>query len=415
VPGAIRPRLLLLGQTLPFPPDSGVNIRMYHTLRLLSRSFDVTALFFYRRSERRNAGEVAAALEGLRAFAEVEAFPIPQEHSFPRLLWDHLRSSVTQRAYTWYALESAPLLARVRELLSSERFDLVQIDSLDLACYLPILQDIPIVCVHHNVESALLRRRAGAEPNIYRRHYLAMQAGLLERLEREWCGKVALNVTVSEVDLAILEGFAPAAQFACVPNGVDVEAFHPEAGRDDGMVSVGGINWFPNQDALAWFAADILPRIRAAVPSAPVVWVGRSSREERAHWHATYGVELTGYVTDVRPFVRNAACFVVPLRVGGGTRLKILDAWAMGKAIVSTSVGCEGLSAVDGVNILIRDTAESFADAATQVLSDAGLRARLGRAGRETAERRYSWEVIGVGLLGRYLELATHAASRIPR
>jgi glycosyltransferase involved in cell wall biosynthesis len=405
----------LLGQTLPFPPDSGVNIRMYHTLRLLSRSFDVTALYFYRRSERRNAGEVAAALEGLRPFGRVEAFPIPQEHSLTRLLWDHVRSTVSQRAYTWYSLESTAMLTRVRELVPVERFDLVQIDSLDLACYLPVLRDIPVACVHHNVESVLLRRRAGAEVNLYRRHYLTMQAGLLERLEREWCRKVALNVTVSDVDLAVLEGFAPTGQFVCVPNGVDIDAFHPELGRDDGMVSVGGINWFPNQDALTWFAAEILPRIRADFPSAPVVWVGRSSREERAHYDATDGVELTGYVTDVRPFVRNAACFIVPLRVGGGTRLKILDAWAMGKAIVSTSVGCEGLEAVDGVNILIRDTAESFADAVTRVLSDPGLRGRLGHAGRETAEQRYSWEVISVGLLGRYLELAAQAASRTPR
>jgi glycosyltransferase involved in cell wall biosynthesis len=385
---------------------------MYHVLRLLSGEFDVTGLFFYRRSERRNAGDVEASLDGLRSFARVEAFPIPQEHSAARLLWDHARSTLRQRAYTWYSLESAAMHRRVRELVSTNDFDLAQIDSLDLACYLPALRNIPVVCVHHNVESILMRRRAGAEANLYRRNYLEMQAGLLEKLEREWCARVALNVTVSEVDLAVLDCFASRGRFVCIPNGVDVEGFRPGADRDDGLISVGGINWFPNQDALAWFTAEILPRVRAVRPSVPVVWVGRASEEERAAYWTTHGVKLTGYVQDVRPFVLDAACFIVPLRVGGGTRLKILDAWAMGKAIVSTSVGCEGLEAVDGVNILIRDTAEAFADAVMRVLTDADLRGRLGRAGRETVERLYSWEVIGVALLTRYLELSSRTTSR---
>ncbi|HEV2130469.1 MAG TPA: glycosyltransferase family 4 protein, partial [Longimicrobiaceae bacterium] len=115
--------------------------------------------------------------------------------------------------------------------------------------------------------------------------------------------------------------------------------------------------------------------------------------------------ELTGYVEDPRPFVRDAACYVVPLRVGGGTRLKILEAWGMGKAVVSTSIGCEGLDAVDGENILIRDTPETFAEAVRAVLHDPELRGRLGAAARATAERRYSWEVIGGPMVRRYLEL----------
>ena len=404
-----RPRLLWLGQTLPYPPDGGVHIRIFNVLRLLSRTFDITALCFYRRAERPTANEISAGIEGLAPYAKVVAFPIPQEFSRTRFIWDHTRSVCTGRAYTWYSYASRDFAAALGRTLQQERFDLVQIDSLDLAAYLPALHDIPVVCVHHNVESALLRRRATAERFAASRWYVRHQARLLERLERTWCGRVACNVAVSEVDQRALERLAPEARFVEVPNGVDVEAFRPEPGRSIGVVSVGGMNWFPNHDALQYFASDILPRIRTAVPAAPVVWVGRADAEQQRMFREQHGVELTGYVADIRPYVREAACFVVPLRVGGGTRLKILDAWAMGKAVVSTSVGCEGLAAVDGVNILIRDSADEFAAGVTSLLLNSDLRRRLGQAARETAEQQYSWEVIGTRMTQTYLDLIAHS------
>ena len=144
------PQLLFLGQTLPYPPDGGVNIRMYNVLRLLSAAFDVTALCFYRQAERPRAADVEASIAGLRPFATVEAFPIPQEqHRAMWMVWDHLRSVARRRPYTWYSYASAPFRERLLALMTRQRFDLVQIDSLDLACYLPLLHRVPVVCVHH--------------------------------------------------------------------------------------------------------------------------------------------------------------------------------------------------------------------------------------------------------------------------
>lgn len=394
---ARRPRLLLLAQTLPFPPDGGVHIRIFNVLKLLAQRYEVTLLCFTRRAER-DAVSVEAGIAGLQEYAHVTAFEIPQEHNFVRLVWDHLRSVVQQRAYVWYAYESAEFRQHLAALLKTQDFDVVQLDSLDLAGYLPMLRELPVVCVHHNVESALMAQRSKLESNGLMRWYLGLQSRLLERLERTWCARATLNLVVSDDDRAVLQGIAPTARFATVPNGVDIETYRPADLAEEGIVSTGGLNWFPNADALTHFCTDILPLVRAQVPYATVRWVGRTSDEQIAQLWSDSRVELTGHVEDIRPYIHEAACFVVPIRVGGGTRLKILDAWAMGKAVVSTTVGCSGLQARDGQNILIRDDPASFAAAVAEVLNDRALRKRLGAEGRRTVEQTYSWQVIGAGM-----------------
>ncbi len=398
-----RPRLLFLCQTVPYPPDSGVAIRSYHVLRMLARRFDVTALCFYRRKGGAvSPDDLTQRLEALRSIAEVEAFPVPQEHSRWRLAWDHLRSVGRQRAHTTFAFDSAAVRARVTQLLRERRFALIHLDSLALSRYLPLVGAAPVVCVHHNVESLLLDRRAGVERNPWRRQYLGHQARLMEREERRWCRRCALNVVVSESDAVELGRIVPGVKSAVVPNGVDIDTFRPGVGREEGLVFVGELTWFPNLDALQFFHDEILPRVRALHGETPIRWVGRVSDDARRQYGHRSAIELTGYVPDVRPYVHDAACYVVPLRVGGGTRLKILDAWAMGKAVVSTSVGCEGLAAQDGRNILVRDDPDGFAQAVCDVLRDEPLRRRLGAAARHTVEQQYSWERIGEPMLELY-------------
>ncbi len=348
-----RPRLLFLCQTLPYPPDSGVAIRILHVLRLLARTFDVTALCFS--SHKRGAvpqDDLPQRVGALRQLAEVEvdAFPLPQEHSFWRLAWDHVRSLGLNRVYTAFVYDSASLTARLGQLLQVRRFDLIHVDSLKLSRYLPLFRGVPVVCGHHNVESVLLQRRAQVERTPWRRAYLRYQARLMAREERRWCPRCDLNILVSDADCTTLQRSVPEATCAVVP-------------------------------------------------------MGRASDALRRTYHDRYAVELTGYAPDVRPHVRDAACYIVPLRVGGGTRLKILDAWAMGKAVVSTSVGCEGLAAEDGRNILIRDDPESFAQAVCTVLRNAPLRRQLGAEGRHTVEQHYSWEPIGESMRKLYSSL----------
>ena len=409
-----RPRLLFLSQTLPYPPDGGVKIRTFNILKILASAYDITALCFYRAPKSKRPLDLSANVEALSRFGRIEAFEIPQEHDRARLVADHARSVITHRSYTVASYDSARYRRRLHTLLATEHFDMVHADSLDLSGYFPMLDGLPLACTHHDVQSSLLSRRAEQERSVFRRLYVAHQSRLMLREERQWCPRVGLNVTVSEVDRSLLEMIAPDGTYAVVPNGVNVHSFRPEEASDrhEGIVFVGGSGWFPNLDAMEFFAAEILPRIRTQLPGVTATWAGRSSpAQQRAFGQR--GLVVTGYLPDIRPTVQQAACYVVPIRVGGGTRIKILDAWAMGKAVVSTSVGCEGLAARDGENILIRDDPESFAAATVQVLQDEGLRRTLGAAARRTAEEIYDWDVIGRGLLRAYDELR-RAAPRVP-
>ncbi|MFL5506022.1 MAG: glycosyltransferase family 4 protein [Gemmatimonadales bacterium] len=388
-------RLLFLSHRLPYPPHNGAAIRTWNILRLLAAEFEVAGLCFDRPDHHLAHVPLAERLAAMESHGRFTLLRIPQLTSRLRLLADHARSVATGRPYTWYVHESGEAHRALGELLDRFDPDVVHVDSMDMVRLLPQLAGRPTVLTHHNVESQLLERRSAGESAAWRRHYLHLQAERLRRAEAEWMPRVALNVVVSPEDEEVFRDIAPTARYAVIPNGVDIEYFQPHVGPTDGCVFVGGTTWHPNRDALHWFAGEILPRLRARGETSPVTWVGRVTEEERRAFDGVDGLQLTGYVDDIRPYLARAACFIAPLRFGGGTRLKLLDAWAMGKAIVSTSSGAEGLGGVDGEDLLLAEDADRFADAVVRVLRDPALRARLEAGGRAAVETRFSWEVIG--------------------
>jgi glycosyltransferase involved in cell wall biosynthesis len=222
--------------------------------------------------------------------------------------------------------------------------------------------------------------------------------------EAKVSGTFDVNVFVSQPDEKLLNERVPGLCTAIVPNGVDIEYFMPNQGPDaPALIYTGGMNMFANRDAVMFFLSDIWPLIRTRVPGVRFYAVGQDPpRELSALAERDPQVVVTGYVTDVRPLVRDASVYVVPLRVGGGTRLKVLDAMAMGKAMVSTSIGCEGLDVRPDEHLLVADTPEQFADRTVALLEDKNRRFSLGRAARELVERRYSWRTIGGQLLDAY-------------
>jgi glycosyltransferase involved in cell wall biosynthesis len=387
-----RPSLLFLAHTFPYPPDGGVYIRTYNILRLLAEDFDVTTLCFDRKGAGASLAERAGHVEELQRFGPVTVVQRP--HGGHGAVSAHAGSLLRGRVFTYFTNYSEEFDTELLKHLATNRFDLVHVDSLDLSRYLTRLKGLPIACTHHNVESELLEDRARTE-RFPARLYVRHQAKLQKREERFWCPRVDLNVTVSERDANALRAIAPAAWVEPVPNGVDTDLFVPDREVEQtGIVFVGGLSWFPNRDALDHFCENILPLLRTQVSAVPIRWVGRATSEEVDRFRDVHGIEVTGYVDDVRPYLASAACYVIPMRIGGGTRLKLLDAWAMGKAIVSTSQGVEGTEAIHGENALVVDDPSEFASEVARVLKDRELRDKLGRAGRATAERFYSWSVI---------------------
>ncbi|HET7565346.1 MAG TPA: glycosyltransferase family 4 protein [Gemmatimonadaceae bacterium] len=405
-----KPQLLFLSHCLPYPPNLGVAIRSYNILRQLTQEFCVHAVMFSRAAHQadggaRDAARRALEMAGVRVAAVV---PIAAEWSVARRAGDHLKSLATGRAYTYYEYESDEFRRHLDDVLARCEPSLIHVDSLDLHGWIESLPARPIACTHHDIESDIMRQRAANVRSRVLASYIRLQADRIERVERELCPRFSTNVVMSQVDAERLARHAPGARTTIVPNGVDTHFFTPLPASTvvpHRVAFVGGTHLFPNSDAVDYLLSEIWPRVRARCPAASLRLIGRSTPANQARYDAAPGVRCLGQVDDVRPHVAEAACTVVPIRVGGGTRIKILDAWAMGRPVVASSRGCEGLCAIDGENILIRDTPEEFADAVLALLSDATLRERLAKAGRRTVEERYSWDVVGRTLRASYATL----------
>jgi len=411
----MRSRILFLSQCLPFPPHSGVTKRTYHILQELQREFDVTLIAFSRRVHQADAASVARAAEALRRELSDVADPIriKSDYSVGRKLLSHARSILSREPYIFYEYGDPLFGQELQRAIVRTPPDLIHLDSMDLYRWLPSIPALPTACTHHSIESELLRLQGDHFPNRLVRSYMNHQADLLEKVERRLCPRFDLNVMMSEADAERLNALRGSARTAVIPNGVDIDFFRPDDSAKvvEGRVAfLGPTYMFPNRDAVEFFLRDAWPLIRQRCRESTFHLIGKNSVEEKARFETHPGVTCNGHVPDIRPHFAEAAVSVVPIRVGGGTRLKILDAWAMGKAVVSTTVGCEGLQTVDGLNILIRDDPTEFAKAVVQLLGDRDLRERLGREARKTTEELYAWRVVGRRLVALYRGLLSEAA-----
>jgi glycosyltransferase involved in cell wall biosynthesis len=271
---------------------------------------------------------------------------------------------------------------------------------------------VPTLLFEHNVEYMIWKRLSEVETRPWRRALLAAEWRKMRRYEAGACRRAARTITVSEADRAILSADAPGADIQAVATGVDTTFFHPNGTADAPatLVFTGSMDWYPNEDAIIYFIDAILPAVRREFPQISLAVVGRNPSERVKRAAAVAGVVVTGTVPDIRPYVARAAVYVVPLRVGGGTRLKIFEALAMGKAVVATGVGAEGLPVVDGEHFVQADTPADFAGAVVRLLKDPSRRQALGMAGRRLVEERYSWVTVARQFETHCEEVVAHHA-----
>ena len=374
------------------PPDTGGKIRSYSILRELARQHSVTFFSFYAAHD----NDAHSELE--RIFAQVVCVPLrlPAPKSASEIFEYGVRLfSADPYGITKYCRPA--VRRRLHNLLQELEYDVILCDFVAAAGVIPWNSHIPKVLFTHNVEAMIWRRHYEVAANPVWKAISLREWRKMEAAELRYLRLADRVLTVSETDREAFATFLEPAKLTVIPTGVDLEYFLPMEVPEtpNSLVFTGSMDWLPNEDGILYFADAILPLIRKKCPEISLEVVGRNpSRKLQALVEADKSIRLTGWVEDIRPFLARGSVCIVPLRIGGGTRLKIFEAMAMGKAIVSTSVGAEGLPVQSGENIILADAPAHFANSVISLLRDEQQRRRLGNAARSLVQEKYSWSKV---------------------
>jgi glycosyltransferase involved in cell wall biosynthesis len=373
------------------PVDTGGKIRSFNLLRELATRGDVTLLSYYS-GTRDEAYERALGDAFPRAVALHTGVP---DGSAASRTVDYLRRLLSPAPYAVTKHTAAAVRRLVTQWDAENRFDVLLCDFLAPSLNFPRKCYTPSVLFQHNVESILWRRQADTERRVPHRAVFQLEAWKMDRYERAAVGRFDHVIAVSDADREAMARMIAADRITVVPTGVDTNAFRPavrNVSPEPVVLFLGSMDWEPNIDGVQYFVETIWPAVRAAVPGARFQVVGRSPAASIRRLAAA-DVEIVGTVPSVIEYLHGAAAVVVPLRVGGGTRLKIYEAMAAGKAVISTTIGAEGLDYHEGRDILIADAPDAFARKVIEVLTDANRRCSLEDAALALASQ-HDWSSI---------------------
>ena len=412
-----RTRVLWLSHLLPWPPKGGLQQRSYYLMRAVGRRHDLRVVAFSQRAHQADPDCVRAAIAALSDFCIVQdAFPLPSDkHSHGKQLLA-VQSLLPGPPYTIRWGHDVQYGSAVRSAIKTFHPDVIHVDTVSLANYVGQHPEAPAVLNHHNIESHMLARRAEREQNVLRMAYFWQEARRLARYERRVADRFSAHLVCSELDRQRLLEIVDGANVAIVPNGVDLEYFRPadlDRVEQHSLVFVGGLSWYPNLEAMRFFLREVWPKIKNRYPATDLRIIGRDAPPDLKALAANDGrVHFLGFVDDIRPIVHKSAVYVCPIRDGGGTKLKMLDAMAMGKAIVAHPIACEGLQVVDRCQVLLAESGQSIADRVFELFESDALRSTLSRNARLHVERYFSFEMIGNDLADTIALLGTQCARR---
>jgi polysaccharide biosynthesis protein PslH len=385
-------RILWIKTELLHPIDKGGKIRTFQMLRSLVRQHDVTYLCLDDGSaspeDRRNASEYCTRLITVPFH--------PTKKGSAAFFLDLVRNVFSGLPYAVSRYRSQLLKERVIEF--APEHDLVICDFLFPSYAVPSGLSVPTVLFQHNVEAMIWERRALVPQNFIRRAYMREQWRRMRRFESEECRRLDQVVAVSTSDADIFRNEYGVSSVSDVPTGVDLEYFSPRVSQpkdNPELIFVGSMDWLPNEDGICWFSEHVFGRVRQQVPNVRLTIVGRtpgSAVRKLAEQDAA--IQVTGTVPDVRPYLERGAVFVVPLRIGGGTRLKIYEAMAMGIPMVSTTIGAEGLPVRNEEHLLIADSPEEQATAISRLIQNPHLAAELAGNALKLVKEHGSWDSV---------------------
>ena len=381
-------RILVLDEEFPYPPNSGKRIRSLNLLQRLAANHYLSYLAYGL-----NSSESFSMLKTLNMNPIAVPPQVPPKSGplfYPRLFLNLL----SKYPYIVTSHYSSLFRNMMNKAILDIEPDLIMCEWTPYARFVRDIDHIKKLVVAHNIETQIWKRYFENEENSIKKWYIGRQAAKLNRFESDAFRWVDGATAVSRKDADIIRSYNTDLAIEIVENGVDCKYFAASYGGQAGnqLIFVGTMDWRPNQDAITYFVREIFPKVREKNTDAEAVFVGRNPPSHIKGLNKIPGVIVTGEVDDVRPYIQRATIYIVPLRIGGGTRLKILDAMAMEKAIVSTPIGAEGLNVTDGENIALADSPREFADRIIELLNDPSQRHSLGKAGRKLVEEHYSWD-----------------------
>ncbi|WP_166259640.1 glycosyltransferase [Marinobacter salicampi] len=408
-----KKRVLWLSHMVPYPPKGGLLQRSYNLLKEISKSHEVVLLAFNqnRLLESSFVGETDPLGISVRKLGslceEVHIVDIPSETSEFQSIICKLYSLVSKDSYTVNWLKSREYSKLVLATLSRLNFDVIFVDTVSLLQFVPAKISDPCILNHHNIEGVMMRERAKEENNLVKKAYFWVEAQKLMSYENKYVKRVAYNTVCSEEDAELLEREYGATNVKSIPNGVDVDYFSRKALNErepDTVIFAGGLSWYPNLDAMRYFTGSVWPKLKERNKKVKMLLVGRNPPQEFKKL-SSGDFNVTGFVDDVRPYMEAASCYVCPIRTGGGTKLKVLDAMAMGVPLVAHPFSCVGIPVKDEKHVLFAETPEEFVAQIQRVLTDSDLASRLAANGRQLVVEEFSFKTIGKRLSDLFFSL----------
>ena len=394
--------ILFLSTENPYPPDGGHHLRTFNILKILASRHQI---YFVGFAQDKREFEY---IPEIKKFCEtVDIYKVSKtgyNKSFFLLACKNLFSKYPLIARRYFVQEARE---RIEEIFDQYSIDLVHMDMLALGLYKGILKDAPVILTNHNVESLRIYRWMQIEKNLFIKGFLFYQYLKLRAFEQRICPEFNRCIVVSEYDKNYLKNLCGMDNFVMIPNGVDIRYFKPEYGevKKNHLVWVGGMTGPYNSDAVDFFIQKIWSLVKYKVPEATIDFAGGGPTQElRNKALEDKSVRVLGFVPDIRPIVQRASVFIAPIRIGSGTKIKVLNAMAQAKPVVATTTAAEGIDVTPEENILIADDPEEFAEKIVYLLNHEQMAREIGTRARELMEKKYSWDVISENIHKTYEE-----------
>jgi glycosyltransferase involved in cell wall biosynthesis len=401
-------KILFLSNRVPYPIKDGQSRRTYNILKGLAERHEVYFLSLYESNDEISP-QTMRHLE--RYCKQIEVIPSPSKKLSPSMILRLLRSLISADPYSVWRQYSPTYLRRIEKVLETNKIDLIHCDILPLAYTVRKSGNTPCTLTDHDVCYLKALRISKQSRNIPLKLFLFFESKKLRRYESKIFEHVSMGLTVSEVDKRLLNEICPKGKFAVIENGVNIDEFKPlsEDSERDTLLWVGGFGYSPNKEAIHYFLDSIYPIIKKEVPGLKLNIVGGSvTKKIKNIACCDSSINVFGYVDDPLPYIQRSAIFIVPILSGSGTRLKTLEAMAAGKAIVTTTVGCEGIEGIDKVHYLVADHPSDFAKSVVALLKNPDLRKQLGINARRLASQKYDWKIIFEKINHVYMNLKSN-------